>query len=137
VPETLFPDLLYSLLSRCLGTEETLNQAYLYFTLKWLHGLFVCNESVLVDTPVAESRWAQVFDGWVDESPSKHEHDEPLEESGEHDEGEYTIRAGRHLLSCIVLHFGDAIFGAIKITMFPMAMHLDTVLGVYAVMISL
>jgi hypothetical protein len=36
-----------------------------------------------------------VFDGWVDESPSKHEeHAEPVEESGEHDEGEYAIRAG-------------------------------------------
>jgi hypothetical protein len=34
-----------------------------------------------------------VFDGWVDESPSKHERDEPVEESGEHDEGEHIVRA--------------------------------------------
>ncbi|KDR14347.1 Aspartyl/asparaginyl beta-hydroxylase [Zootermopsis nevadensis] len=40
-----------------------------------------------VDTPVAESRWAQVFDGWVDESPLKHdEHDKQLEQSGEHND---------------------------------------------------
>lgn len=36
-----------------------------------------------------------MFDGWVDESLSKHEeHDEPVDESGEHDEGKHVIRAG-------------------------------------------
>jgi hypothetical protein len=41
-----------------------------------------------VDTPVAKSRWVQVFDGLVDESALKQEeHDEPAEESSEHDEG--------------------------------------------------
>jgi hypothetical protein len=41
---------------------------------------------------VAESRWAQVFDGWVDESPPKHdEHDELLGESGEHSDGQYVM----------------------------------------------
>jgi hypothetical protein len=41
-----------------------------------------------VDTPVAESRWVTVFDGLVDESILKHEeHDEPAEQSSEHDEG--------------------------------------------------
>ncbi|XP_069678126.1 aspartyl/asparaginyl beta-hydroxylase isoform X6 [Periplaneta americana] len=50
-----------------------------------------------VDTPVAESRWAQVFDGWVDESPAKHdEHDEPVEESGEEHEEEHSEEGDEH-----------------------------------------
>jgi hypothetical protein len=66
--------------------------AVLMFSASRPDGFFCFNESVLVDTPVAESRWAQVFDGWVDESPSKHEeHDEPAEESGENDEGKYVV----------------------------------------------
>lgn len=45
---------------------------------------------------MAESRWAQVFDGWVDESPLKHdEHDEQLVESGEHD-GQYVMYIHSH-----------------------------------------
>lgn len=41
-----------------------------------------------MDTPVAESRWVQMFDGLVDESLLKQEeHDEPAEQSSEHDEG--------------------------------------------------
>lgn len=41
-----------------------------------------------MDTPVAESRWVQMFDGLVDESLLKQEeHDELAEQSSEHDEG--------------------------------------------------
>lgn len=46
------------------------------------------NSFLIVDTPVAESRWVQMFDGLVDESLLKQEeHDEPAEQSSEHDEG--------------------------------------------------
>jgi hypothetical protein len=58
---------------------------------------FPLNEFILVDTPVVESRWAQVFDGWVDESLPKHDkHDEPVEESGEHEEGQYVMHVHIH-----------------------------------------
>jgi len=50
----------------------------------------VVSEFLIVDTPVAESRWVQMFDGLVDESLLKQEeHDEPAEQSSEHDEGKH------------------------------------------------
>jgi hypothetical protein len=46
-----------------------------------------------VDTPVAKSRWVQVFDGLVDENALKQEeHDEPAEQSSEQDEGKRIVR---------------------------------------------
>jgi hypothetical protein len=45
-----------------------------------------------VDTPVAKSRWVQVFNGLVDEGVLKQEdHDEPAEQSSEHDEGKRVV----------------------------------------------
>jgi hypothetical protein len=61
-----------------------------------LCGLCLYELFLIVDTPVAESRWAQVFDGLVDDSVLKHEeHDQLTEQSGEHDEGKCV--AGIHV----------------------------------------
>ncbi|KAK2583081.1 hypothetical protein KPH14_009112 [Odynerus spinipes] len=38
-----------------------------------------------VDTPLAESRWASIFDGWVDDSPPSHD-DESYDEKGSEEE---------------------------------------------------
>lgn len=50
-----------------------------------------CNfGKILVDTPVASSQWAMIFDGWVDDVSvfNNEEHADQEAESGEHEEDE-------------------------------------------------
>lgn len=67
-----------------------------------------------MDTPVAESRWVQMFDGLVDESLLKQEeHDEPAEQSNEHDEGKRI--AWMHICESICM-FAPSFYANVVVT---------------------